>query len=196
MTLSDLASIGSFVSGIAVVFSFVFLALQMRQTARNQRAIIHNERAALVQELVLANFDGERVRIVARGFAGDQTLDPTESRQFLNGALATFRLLEEFFFQHRDGMLDEARWESNTLRVRGFLQSPGMRAAWRAHAGGFGPGFKGWIEAIMRETTVVTDGDRLVTVWKDFVKAELAPAQSETPPQRSGPGSDPAGVTS
>lgn len=34
MTLSDLESIGSFVGGIAVVFSFVFLALQMRQSAR------------------------------------------------------------------------------------------------------------------------------------------------------------------
>jgi hypothetical protein len=48
MSLSDLASLGSFVSGIAVVLSFVFLAMQIRQSARNQRATIHNERTALV----------------------------------------------------------------------------------------------------------------------------------------------------
>jgi hypothetical protein len=34
MTLSDLASIGSFIGGIAVVLSFVFLTLQMRQSAK------------------------------------------------------------------------------------------------------------------------------------------------------------------
>ena len=32
MTLADLAALGSLVRGIAVVFSFMFLALQMRQS--------------------------------------------------------------------------------------------------------------------------------------------------------------------
>ena len=37
MSLSDLASIGSFVGGAAVVVSFLFLGLQIRQGNRNQR---------------------------------------------------------------------------------------------------------------------------------------------------------------
>jgi len=48
ISLSDLAAIGSFISGVAVVVSFVFLAVQLRQNARNQRAIMHIERTALV----------------------------------------------------------------------------------------------------------------------------------------------------
>lgn len=39
MSLSDLASIGSFVRGLAVVVSFGFLSLQIRQSNGNQRSV-------------------------------------------------------------------------------------------------------------------------------------------------------------
>ena len=44
MTLSDLASIGSLVSGAAVLGSLIYLALQVRQTDRNQMAAIRHSR--------------------------------------------------------------------------------------------------------------------------------------------------------
>ena len=44
MSLSDLAAIGSFVSGIAVFFSFFFLALQLRQANRDQKALMQQGR--------------------------------------------------------------------------------------------------------------------------------------------------------
>src|SRR5689334_6518225 len=41
MTLSDLAAVGSLVSGVAVLVSLVYLALQVRQSERNQRAVLN-----------------------------------------------------------------------------------------------------------------------------------------------------------
>jgi hypothetical protein len=41
MSLSDLAAVGSFVSGIAIVFSFIFLALQVHQI-QSQPKIAHS----------------------------------------------------------------------------------------------------------------------------------------------------------
>ncbi|HEX3432128.1 MAG TPA: hypothetical protein VHT03_14710 [Rhizomicrobium sp.] len=41
MSLSDLASLGSFVSAFAVLASLVYLALQVRQAEKNQRAILN-----------------------------------------------------------------------------------------------------------------------------------------------------------
>ena len=46
MKLSDLASIGSLISSAAVLISLVYLALQIRQAERNQRALIHQGRAS------------------------------------------------------------------------------------------------------------------------------------------------------
>ena len=39
MTLTELASIGSFVSGMAVLVSLVYVAIQIRQAERNQQTL-------------------------------------------------------------------------------------------------------------------------------------------------------------
>jgi hypothetical protein len=46
MSLSDLAALGSFVSGVAVMVTLIFLLLQMRQANRNQRALMQRMRSA------------------------------------------------------------------------------------------------------------------------------------------------------
>lgn len=169
MTLSELASLGSFVSGVAVLFSFVFLALQIHQSARNQRAIIHNERTRLVQDLTVQSFGTyEGAQTMLRGNAADVSLDTAQARQYLAMLLSVFRLFEEFYYQHRDGMMDEARWHSNSLRMHGFLAVPGMRAAWRTHAPSFGTDFCAWMEAILRKVPVDHRAADLVAIWKQF----------------------------
>ena len=40
MTLSDLASLGSFISGFAVLISLIYVAVQIRQTERNQQTLL------------------------------------------------------------------------------------------------------------------------------------------------------------
>ena len=44
MSLSDLAALGSFISGVAVVVTLVFLLVQMRQTNRNQKSLMQQGR--------------------------------------------------------------------------------------------------------------------------------------------------------
>ena len=57
MSLSDLASLGSFVSGCAVLISLIYLALQVRQTERNQKISIRHSRVSRTVELQLALAD-------------------------------------------------------------------------------------------------------------------------------------------
>jgi len=61
MTLSDLAALGSFVSGVAILVSLVFLYFQLRQVyaqirlaERNQQATIQQDRYGRVFEVNLA----------------------------------------------------------------------------------------------------------------------------------------------
>lgn len=60
MTLSDLASLGSFVSGLAVAITLVFLLLQARQNTQNLRSSVQQARAngvitqAVVRKLSLS----------------------------------------------------------------------------------------------------------------------------------------------
>ena len=67
MSLSDLASVGSFVSGIAVLVSLIYLALQVRQAEKNQRALIHQGRVAQSTERFLRFADPGFSRAYLKG---------------------------------------------------------------------------------------------------------------------------------
>jgi hypothetical protein len=84
MTLSDLAALGSFVSGVAVMVSLVFLYfqvrqvnLQVRQAERNQRATIAQVRAGRSVEAILTQTDAS----VAAAFRRGPTEAPPTSQQ-------------------------------------------------------------------------------------------------------------------
>ena len=64
MTLSDLASIGSLVSGAAVLGSLIYLALQVRQTDRNQMAAIRHSRVTRAVDVLMAHADPSLAAII------------------------------------------------------------------------------------------------------------------------------------
>ncbi len=68
MSLSVLASLGSFVSGFAVLISLIYLALQVRQTERNQQVSIRHSRATRIVELHLALAGSRRGKGLASWF--------------------------------------------------------------------------------------------------------------------------------
>ncbi len=82
MTLSDLASIGSFISGIAVLVSLVYLAIQIRQSTRAQRAMGHQNRHDFAQQFLLKLSEEPTAAIFLRGAAGSADLTPTEALQY------------------------------------------------------------------------------------------------------------------
>jgi hypothetical protein len=182
MSLSDLAAIGSFLSGIAVVISFVFLTLQMRQSAQNQRATIHNERTALVQELNLAASVGGAAEIVVRGNAVDETLTDAERWQFLITVLSALWIFEEVYYQHKDGMLDDSRWDQNVRRLSFFLQIPGWRAAWHVYKAMFKPDFSGWFDSMLETTPLLADPGAHLATWAEFGRRELVRASRAAMP--------------
>lgn len=180
MTLSDLAAFGSFIGGIAVVVSFIFLAFQLRQSTHNQRTSIAIQRTALTQELSLGLFASD-LPLWARGGAVDPTLTDEEISRYQGIVLLTLWLYEEHFYQHRDGMLDPERWATNVNRLRAFMTMPGYRAAWRVIAPiNFETDFRQSVDEILHATTVNDDPTAFIDAWKTLAKDELAKAPSQT----------------
>lgn len=176
VTLSDLAAFGSFIGGVAVVVSFVFLAFQIRQSTHNQRTSIAMQRAALTQELSLGIFARD-LPLWTRGGAADPNLTEEEIGRYQGIVLLTLWLYEEHFYQHRDGMLDPGRWATNFNRLRAFMSMPGYRAAWRAIAPiYFEADFRRSVDEIMGATPINTDPAAFVGAWKALVAEELAKA--------------------
>src|SRR5690242_20183129 len=128
MSLSDLASLGSFVSGLAVVVTLAFLLVQTRQSNRNQRALMQQGRAVSQVDLLLRNSEPQFARVNLRGRAGDLTLSDEEIQTFIYLSLANWRSFEDGFLQHRTGTLDTQSFQSDTAIIRWILAVPSQRA--------------------------------------------------------------------
>ena len=131
MSLSDLASLGSFVSGVAILFSFVFLALQLRQANVNQRALIQSARASRVIDTVYRNIEPHLRQVILRGARGDTTMPPEEVQAFLQAAYAAFLNFEDTYLQNRAGTIHPSAWRASSGRLEIILASPGWRVAWK-----------------------------------------------------------------
>jgi hypothetical protein len=142
MPLSDLASIGSLVSGAAVLGSLIYLALQVRQADRNQQALIRQGRITRGVDIQLARLDPAVADAALRGAHNPDEITQTELSQFLSLCRAMFNHYEDSFYQHQEGLLNEYAFATVLAGARALAGYPGYRAAWkstvrRAHAGPF-----------------------------------------------------------
>src|ERR1700728_4538990 len=112
MSLSDLASLGSFVSGFAVLTSLIYLALQVRQTERNQQISIRHSRVSRIVELHVALAEPAVANAWLHGSGSPLELTQTELSQFTNLCRALFFHFEDSFYQRDEGLLNADAFET------------------------------------------------------------------------------------
>ena len=184
MSLSDLASLGSFVSGLAVLTSLIYLALQVRQTKRNQQIAIRHSRASRVVELHLALANVAVAEAWLHGSGSPQEITKTEVSQFMNLCRALFFHFEDSFYQREEGLLNDDAFETVVAGVRLSGRNPGFRAAWKIARPNFGGRFLGFMDKLVAESAVDPPVDLSVETWKAAFASEA--------PRDSKPASEPA----
>jgi hypothetical protein len=175
MSLSELSSIGGFISDIAVLVSLLYLSRQLRQADRNQRATIQQGRATRSSEFSMFTANPEIAKVWTKARLGDQTLTEVEFQQFLAILRATLNNMEDAYFQHRSRALEDDAFESSEAILSSLLAVPGIRAAWPIAAFGFNPSFRDYINHIVERTPVAPPDDTLAE-WKASVAAHTAAA--------------------
>lgn len=173
MSLTDLASLGSFVSGVAVVISFGFLGLQIRQNNRNQRSLIQQGRADNSLDLMLRLTEPHLQESMMRGRAGDLTMTAAQIDAFVRAWIATFSIWEDSFLQRQHGTIDRASLAADAANHRVYLAFPGCRAAWRTVRGQFTGPFQAYLDEMVRDTPPAAPPDVAMT-WKSHVADDVA----------------------
>lgn len=173
MSLSDLASIGNLVSGIAVLISLIYLALQVRQAERNQQASIRQGRATRAVDIILAAGEPSYADALPKGTAGASDITPAEFGQFTSIYGAFLASAEDTFLQHKEGLLSEAVFASFRESWRQTLAQPGVRALWKLRRHGFEAGFVAFMDALMVEAPNAPARDFLAA-WKTEVETQKA----------------------
>ena len=171
MTLSDLASIGTFVSAVAVVVSLVYLGSQIRQARVHQQAAIRSERASRMAAMNIAAQEPSIAVAIAKGVTGSDDISGTQYAQFAHFCRASFYNAEDTYFQHKLGLISEEAFASFIASVQGAATAPGMRAAWKQFRGLFVSEFAEWMDRTLAQAKIAPPIDPF-DQWRTLVDAE------------------------
>jgi hypothetical protein len=178
MSLSDLASLGSFVSGLAVLVSLAFLAFQARYMIRNQQSLVHLGRTQLMNDMFAPLLSPETTEIMLKGNRGDVGLTLSEHFRFANVVWMSVMLAQNDFLQRRAGLMTDEQLEANLGLLRFQCLMPGFRAWWVHARTMFEKHFMAFVDDLLAQVHAVNDPTNIsYQVWKTEAAKELASAK-------------------
>jgi hypothetical protein len=137
MSLSDLASIGTLASSVAVFASLIYLSLQMRQNAKHTKALIHQGRVGRIVDAQLrAAAEPTLSAAILAGNGREATQEAVRAHQFDQYCWSVFMGMEDTFAQRADGLIGPDQFEQLRRGLLGVMSEPGSRAFFRARIDG------------------------------------------------------------
>jgi hypothetical protein len=147
VSLETINSIAQIVAAIGVIASLFYLAAQIRQNTRSQRSIVVDSlTSSLINLLGPQSSDPDLTRSFASA-TEDWHGASVEDRSRAAATLFTlFKLLENAWFQKRQGTLEREQWEGWDLYVRVYFHRPGVQVWWADRKAMFAAGFRNYVE--------------------------------------------------
>lgn len=151
MSLTDVASLASVLSSLAVCGSLIYLALQVRQTDRNQRTVLQQATSALNVESLWKFGEAHNVALIAKVWNGESEFSQSEATQLAYLMRATMFGLQDQFLLNNRSLVDARQVATHELGVRRILGAPAFRALWVASRGGYAPQFAAYVDALIAD---------------------------------------------
>jgi hypothetical protein len=145
MTLSDLASIGSLVSGLAVLVSLVYLSLQVRQTDKNQRALMNQGVVTRNTDIVMFQSQPHVIALTSRVTAGETDFTAAELNLLQLRVRTTMLTGQDTYVQHQAGLVDEITLDNSNAVIRYVMSQPVYRTLWNLGRGAYAPD---WVKIV------------------------------------------------
>jgi hypothetical protein len=131
VTLDELGSLGEFISGLAVVVTLVYLALQIRHNTRAVRSSMHQDMVESTLRIAESMSDNPDVgRIVLKANEDYDNLTKEEFVRFEAYAERVFGNFESVFYSYRNSMIEQDLWESWEASYLADISRTAMRRFW------------------------------------------------------------------
>ena len=151
MSLEQLANLGEFVGGVAVIVTLIYLTLQVKQNTRSIRSSTLATNTEYWTSLLLKNADEDMVDAYLLGMSGVADLEPRKFLQFFLLCRALFVSMEAQHHQYLEGALDEEIYLGYERSVTAqILSFPGFRRYWAQCREEFSPVFRTYIDDILK----------------------------------------------
>jgi hypothetical protein len=132
VTLNELGSLGEFISGLAVVVTLIYLALQIRHNTRAVRSSMHQDMIESTLRIAESLSDNENVgRIVLKADEDYENLTREERIRFEAYAERVFSNFESVFYSYRNSMIEEDLWESWESSYLVDISRDALRRFWQ-----------------------------------------------------------------
>jgi hypothetical protein len=172
MTLSDIASIGSLVSGAAVLVSLIYLGIQTRQNVRHSQALIQQGRAARISDTSLRLAELRADAGINKCFEGSPDVSQQDVARFLFICRSIFISAEDSYFQHKQGLLDGMVFASFEACVKSGMGARGLAAGWLLTANMYEPEFRDYMNRINGDMHNPDSGPaRSLATWQSTIAA-------------------------
>ena len=169
MTLADLAALGSLVSGFAVLASLVYLSLQVRQTERNQRALMNQGVISRGVSVGIYFTEPNVCNVWTRVLSGETEFAPSEIYQLNMSMRIQLLNLQDAFVQHSAGLIDNITFENALNITSSNMAQPIYRALWFRNRDTYAPGMRELVDRLIRQTALAKPVD-----FAGQLKADLA----------------------
>ena len=163
MTLANLANLGEFLGGIAVIVSLIYLALQIRQNTKTIRGSTLQQNTDFWGDLFLRLAQPDLANVYSTGMKGSADISPITFTQFNCLARSMFLGFENQYFQYRNGILDpESYLGYERIIAAQILAFRGFRIYWEQNRSYYSPSFVSHIDNIIERTP---EGGALLKDW-------------------------------
>lgn len=143
MSIQDLGSIGELIAAVATIATLFYLATQIRQSTRTEKAGQSQEFVRWRTQLldpILNNSELAELWVKAeRDYDGLSPAEKTRIFAFESRAISGWN---HYFHMHREGLVNEHQWREMVSNIERYGQRASLRAAWRDTWEGFEDDFR------------------------------------------------------
>jgi hypothetical protein len=167
MDLESLAYLAEIIGSVVVVFSLVYLAIQIRQSTEAQRTENYAralERLAAFQSLL--SQDSEVSHIFAKGLTEISKLTPQEKLRFNWSMYEAFGAFEFMFHASKTDSIVKEIWLRWSAAIAWYLTFPGVQVWWSIKPVPFTDSFTVYIESLLKDNPADSEATRQ---WNEFI---------------------------
>lgn len=148
MNWDAIGAIGEIIGAGAVVFSLVYLSIQIQRQAAESRAAAAHEIAHAFRESVAVFSNSEMADLFLKGHSDVDSLSEKEKLQLITSVQRVLRVWEEAFVMHRKGRLEADLWEPMISQYCSLLATPVIQYVWKARKSYYNNEFRSFVDSL------------------------------------------------
>ena len=162
MNWEAINAISQLVSSIAVVFSVLYLGIQVHRSTRIAKLATQDAAATALRDVtkpLMENADLERLWRV--GLEDLTALSAQDQARFFHAAYQFLKAFETIHFHYVYGLMDQQLWEGWRGLLRHYVAAPGIAHYWKLRPEVFSERFRKFVDALEPPTEQRTVGTLL-----------------------------------